>query len=125
MASDKKLELEGFSVDENNKCVAEGGFEGVFVGTLSNYTESSTTSLSEQYISVDDTSGFVSVNPNPDAKSGQELIVIGEDISNASSITTTRVANASSIVLADGCCVSLVKVDLFWYVRSNFGATIS
>jgi hypothetical protein len=106
MATDKKFNLDGFSVDENNVCTANGGFVGEVTGNLTgnligDVTQATTEVLDvyggsiEMYSTGLSGSVAIGVGSAPTAATGE--IVISGDFLKLPSLPTSDPLSAGQL----------------------------
>jgi hypothetical protein len=92
-----KFNLDGFSVDEDNVCTAEGGFVGQNFGDATTYTVSATAPTTDKVVIINTSLDVVNVTI-PDGTPGQELYVYAINVENTCSIGIDMVGGGTSIL---------------------------
>ena len=120
MASDKKFDLDGFSVSDADVCVAAGGFvgdvTGVAYGQVTAYTANGAIDVEDRMAVV---SSPISAMTLPTGGAGQELFIYST--SSTVIITPSDLTEGTSITIDAGESVSLISAGGFWFIERTSG----
>jgi len=130
-----KFNLEGFSVDTNNKCTASGGFVGNVTGDVTGDVSGIVLNTFASYTAdgaIDTSSGLVQLigaaatcqMTLADGTIGQVMHIVCSDASNTVDVTPENFAGGTKITFASNESISLAFTGGDWQVVSG-DATIS
>ena len=119
MPSDNKFDLEGFSVDKDNVCTAEGGFVGVFGGQTTNYHGNGAISIDDVFATVGALGSQTNLTLGA-GMNGQSIKIVCIDASFNTVITPDVFFNGTTITFdAVNEYVELIAVTTGWRVFSS------
>lgn len=129
-----KFNLEGFSVDTDGQCTADGGFVGDITGDVTGliFTTGHTTYSADGAIALTDSvvkldaSGASTVMTVAGGTEGQEIKIVCISSSNLCTVGFTGFNPSFNLVTFDiGDAITIAFTDGDWVVFSNIGAVIS
>jgi hypothetical protein len=108
-----KFNLDGFAVDENNVCTAEGGFSGSLTGKYQAYSADGVINVEDNVVLLNNGADTMTLADSAD-NDGLEMNI------QANGITATITTGAITVTLDAGEYVKLISVGGFW---TSFGTT--
>jgi hypothetical protein len=114
-----KFNLDGFAVDEDNVCTAEGGFSGIYAGQVTNYDQDGVISTNDVFATVSALGSQTDLDL-PQGTEGQCIRVVCIEATNNTVITPDQLFGGTKITFdAVGEYAELVAVTTGWRVFST------